>query len=98
MSIGHPGDGKGCDHCDRPGVPYAYRGQEFSGLIANRGERLCRAGNAEGVNILVIDGRPSIPPRVINTVRDRDLVFPRNPVGTRREIADGRDMNRRRRR
>jgi hypothetical protein len=103
MSIEHPGDGKGCDHCGRPGQPYTYRGREFSGLHANRGELLCsgclgRACDAEGVNILVIDGRLSIPPRVVNTVRDADLVFPRNPVGTPWEISDGRDRLRRPRR
>ncbi|MBF6333659.1 hypothetical protein [Nocardia transvalensis] len=41
MSIETPGDDKRCDHCDAPGIPYEYKGRQFSGLTANRGERLC---------------------------------------------------------
>jgi len=98
MSIETPGDGKSCDRCPRRGVPYEYRGQQFSGLIANRGELLCRPcmdaeSETVGVNILVVDGRPGIPDWIYNTVRDRDLVFPRNPGGI-----DGRDLGRRARR
>ena len=68
-----------CTWCHRPGVPYDYKGQHFSGLCARKGERLCHpcrdaAMDAEGVDILVVDGRPQIPPHVYNTVRDRDLV------------------------
>jgi hypothetical protein len=94
MSIETPGDNKRCDHCNAPGQPYEYRGQKFSGLIARKGERLCRPccdaiGKIEGVDILVTDGRPGIPDRIYNTVRDADLVFPRNPGGI-----DGRDLPR----
>jgi hypothetical protein len=68
-----------CTGCGRPGVPYTYRGQEFDGLCAYHGDRLCPACrdarmDTEGVNILVVDDRPSIPPYVVNTVRDRDVV------------------------
>jgi hypothetical protein len=42
MSLENPGDNRCCDHCDQPGVPYEYKGKTFSGLVANRGERLCR--------------------------------------------------------
>jgi hypothetical protein len=68
-----------CTRCHRAGVPYSYKGQTFNGLCASRGERLCRACRdtrmeTEGVDILVIDGRPQIPTYVYNTVRDRDLV------------------------
>lgn len=42
MSYENPGDGVRCDHCNQPGVPYTYKGRTFSGLVANRGERLCR--------------------------------------------------------
>lgn len=92
MSIEHPGDNIACDHCNKRGVPYFYRGQRFSGLTARKGERLCRGccdaiGEVEGIDILVTDGRPGIPDRVYNTVRDADLVFPRNPDGI-----DGRDL------
>lgn len=41
MSFEEPGDGKRCDHCDQPGEPYEYKGKQFSGLHANRGEKLC---------------------------------------------------------
>ncbi|MFD8564852.1 hypothetical protein ACFV1N_46945 [Streptosporangium canum] len=41
MSFEHPGDGKRCDHCNRPGTPYKYKGRKYSGLFANRGEKLC---------------------------------------------------------
>jgi hypothetical protein len=69
---------KRCFHCHRLGVPYEYRGITFDGLIARKGERLCsacadRACEAEGIDILVVDDRPSVPPYVYNTVRDRDV-------------------------
>lgn len=41
MSFEEPGDDKRCDHCNHPGKPYEYRGEQFSGLFPNRGERLC---------------------------------------------------------
>ena len=41
MSFAQPGDDKRCDHCDRPGEPYEYRGQRFSGLCSYEGEKLC---------------------------------------------------------
>lgn len=90
-----------CTSCHRPGTPYEYRGQTFSGLCANRGERLCPACRdnrtaTEGVNILVVDDRPSVPPYIYNTVRDRDTVFIRLPYEQRGR--DGRDHHRRRRR
>lgn len=90
-----------CMHCHRPGVPYDYRGITFDGLIARKGERLCRscagaAHEAEGVNILVVDDRPSIPPYVVNTVRDRDVVHIFMPPELRG--IDGRDRPGRRRR
>ena|ERR1700728_2681836 len=91
---GEPFHGR-CMHCHRPGVPYEYKGITFDGLHACKGERLCSpcldvASAAEGVNILVVDGRPSIPPYVFNTVRDRDtafIVLPRELRGV-----DGRDL------
>ena len=43
MSIENPGDGLRCDHCNRAGVPYEYKGLTFCGLSANRGQRLCPA-------------------------------------------------------
>lgn len=43
MSFEHPGDGKRCDHCNRPGKPYIHWGQKFSGLFANRDEKLCQS-------------------------------------------------------
>lgn len=75
---GEPYHGR-CTSCHRPGVPYEYHGITFDGLCAYRGERLCPVCrdarmDTEGVNILVVDGRPSIPPYVYNTVRDRDTV------------------------
>jgi len=75
---GEPYHGR-CTSCHRPGVPYEYHGQAFDGLCAYHGDRLCPVCrdarmNTEGVNILVVDGRPSIPPYVYNTVRDRDTV------------------------
>jgi uncharacterized protein CbrC (UPF0167 family) len=90
-----------CTHCHRPGVPYQYRGQTFSGLCAFEGERLCPAcrdakSAAEGVNILVTDDRPGMPDYVYNTVRDRDTVFIRVPYALRG--VDGRDAHRRQRR
>lgn len=41
MSFECPGDDKRCDHCNRPGLPYEYKGRIFSGLTANRGDRVC---------------------------------------------------------
>ena len=41
MSLEHPGDDRRCDWCDRPGVPYTYHEQAFSGLCPCEGERLC---------------------------------------------------------
>lgn len=83
-----------CTSCHRPGVPYEYKGQQFDGLCAYHGERLCPACrdarmDAEGVNILVIDGRPSIPPYVVNSVTDRDVVHICLPPELRG--VDGRD-------
>lgn len=68
-----------CTWCHRPGVPYDYKGQHFSGLCSFKGDRLCHfcrdaRMDAEGIDILVVDDRPSIPPYVYNTVRDRDTV------------------------
>ncbi len=45
MSFEYPGDGKRCDHCNAFGEPYEYKGQQCSGLFANRGERLCSRCN-----------------------------------------------------
>jgi hypothetical protein len=75
---GEPYHGR-CMHCHRAGVPYEYRGVTFDGLTAYKGEKLCPACRdaimaVEGVDILVVDDRPSIPPYVVNTVRDRDVV------------------------
>ena len=97
MSIEKPGQDSNCDWCNRPGVPYTYKGQQFDGLIANRGFRLCRPCcddnyEREGINILVVDGRPGIPPYVYNTVRDRDLVQIWVPPELRG--IDGRDLRR----
>lgn len=41
MSFENPGDGKLCDHCDRPGQPYEHHGQTYPGLFDCEGERLC---------------------------------------------------------
>jgi hypothetical protein len=89
-----------CFHCHRPGVPYEYRGITFDGLVARKGERLCRACadrayEAEGIDILVVDGRPSIPPYVVNTVRDRDVAHIFIPPELRGY--DGRDRSPRQR-
>jgi hypothetical protein len=51
VSFEDPGDGRLCDHCNRPGVPYEYRGETFSGLTANRGEWLCRRCLDIAVNV-----------------------------------------------
>ena len=85
---------KACMHCHRPGVPYEYKGQQFDGLVARKGERLCSAcaeaaGKAEGIDILVIDGRPGREPYVYNTVRDADLATVWIPPELRGH--DGRD-------
>lgn len=88
-----------CTSCHRPGIPYEYRGITFDGLTAYRGERLCPACRdarmaAEGVNILVVDDRPTVPDYVYNTVRDRDTVFIR--VQPEERGIDGRDAHHRR--
>jgi hypothetical protein len=41
MSFENPGDDIRCDHCNTLGVPYEYKGRTFSGLSANRGDKLC---------------------------------------------------------
>jgi hypothetical protein len=92
------GEGR-CAHCGRPGQPYTYKGIEFDGLCAFKGERLCPAcrdarTDAEGVSILVVDDRPSIPPYVVNTVRDKDVVHVQ--VRPEHRGIDGRDAGRRR--
>lgn len=96
LYCGEPFHGR-CTSCHRPGVPYEYRGLAFDGLCAYRGERLCPAcrdarTEAEGVDILVVDGRPSIPPYVTNTVRDRDTAQIWVPPELRG--IDGRDLRR----
>jgi hypothetical protein len=72
-----------CSGCGRRGVPYEHRGLLFGGLCAYRGERLCppcreAAMAGTGVSILPVDSRwrPAVPPHVVNSVRDRDTVFP----------------------
>jgi hypothetical protein len=97
---GEPYHGR-CTWCHRPGVPYEYHGQAFSGLCAYRGDRLCPSCRdarmaAEGTDVLVVDDRPGMAPYVYNTVRDRDTVFIRL-LPEQRGI-DGRDLYRRRRR
>lgn len=87
-----------CSHCGHGGEPYEHRGVKFDGLHAYRGERLClrcsdAQMDAEGVNILVVDDRPSIPPYVVNTVQDRDVVHIWLPPELRG--VDGRDMRHR---
>ena len=82
-----------CDHCGRAGRPYEYRGRQFDGLHANRGERLCSpclqsSLDADGVTILVRtrDGREY----VMNSVADAGKVFVGDcPV----DIGDGRDFD-----
>ena len=90
----------GCWHCGRAGKPYVYRGLPFSGLIADRGEKLCRdcqrrQADAEGINILVTDDRPGHAPYIYNTVRDADKVYIWLPPELRG--VDGRDARRARR-
>ena len=68
-----------CDWCERPGVPYEYKGQIFDGLCPFKGDKLCPScrdarDDAEGVDILVVDDRPGMAPYVYNTVRDRDKI------------------------
>jgi hypothetical protein len=41
MSFTNPGDGKRCDWCDTPGIPYEYKGVTLSGLCACEGDHLC---------------------------------------------------------
>ena len=84
-----------CQRCQKPGIPYVYRDQEFDGLIAYHHERLCSVCvdedmNRNGINILVIDDRPSIPPYVYNSVRDADKVTIWIPPELRG--IDGRDV------
>jgi recombinational DNA repair protein (RecF pathway) len=82
-----------CDHCGTPGQPYSYHGESFSGLHANRGERLCPrclqvAIDTDGANITV--RTRSFTEYTVNTVRDADKVF----VGScELDIADGRDLD-----
>ena len=90
-----------CTSCGKPGIPYEYKGQVFDGLCAYHGDRLCPACrdarmDAEGVSILVVDGRPSIPPYIWNSVADRDKVQIWIPPELRG--IDGRDRLPRRRR
>jgi hypothetical protein len=90
-----------CTFCHRLGVPYEYRGRTFSGLCAYRGDRLCPACRdarmeTEGVDILVVDDRPSIAPYVANSVRDRDVIRIWLPPELRG--IDGRDLVKCRRR
>jgi hypothetical protein len=89
-----------CTWCGRPGQHYTYRGIRFDGLVAVKGERLCPAcrdiSAADGVNILVIDDRPSVPPYIVNTVRDKDTVHAR--VSPEHRGTDGRDAARRKHR
>jgi len=90
----------GCDHCSRPGVPYTYQGIEFDGLHANRGERLCSpclwsVADADGIKILVVDDRPTVPPYVYDSKRDADKVTIWIPAELRG--IDGRDARPKRR-
>lgn len=67
-----------CAHCHRAGEPYEYKGQVYDGLIARKGEKLCRScadtiGAVEGVDFTVVDHGREIH---CNTVRDADLVTP----------------------
>jgi hypothetical protein len=71
---------KRCMHCHRQGEPYEYRGIQFDGLVAYKGERLCKGcyeavSAIEGINIRVIDPLRGID-YVHNSVRDADLVTP----------------------
>lgn len=68
-----------CNDCGRPGEPYEYQGVNWDGLIAYRGDRVCKAcakarEDVEGVDILVVDDRPGVGSYVYNTVRDRDKI------------------------
>lgn len=90
-----------CNDCGRPGEPYEYKGIHNDGLIAYKGDRLhprCAEAReaVEGIDILVVDDRPTIPPYVYNTVRDRDLISIAMPYELRG--IDGRDPIRRPRR
>ncbi len=42
MSLENPGDDIRCDWCDRPGTPYTYHGQTFSGLCSTEDGKLCK--------------------------------------------------------
>lgn len=69
-----------CSSCGQRGQPYEYRGLLFGGLCARQGERLCPPCRderlaADGVSILVVSYEPQIPPRVVNSVEDRDTAF-----------------------
>ena len=61
MSFETPGDGVRCDHCNQPGVPYTYQGREFSGLIANQGERLCSTCNGRAHDTFVSEAVEAAP-------------------------------------
>jgi len=82
MSFENPGDGKRCDHCNRAGKPYEYKGEMYSGLHKNRGEWLCPSCltadvAATGVNIHVTDAGGV--DYIHNTVRDRNMITVRSP-------------------
>ncbi|MEV0237526.1 hypothetical protein [Nonomuraea sp. NPDC050786] len=77
MSHENPGDGKRCDHCNQPGIPYTYKGRAFSGLISNRGEKLCPTCNGHEHDRFVHDhaNRPVqiwLPPE-LRGVDGRDI-------------------------
>jgi hypothetical protein len=50
--------------------------------------------STKGIDILVVPWQPGRESWIFNTVRDKDKIYPVNPVGTEWEIADGRDMHR----
>lgn len=90
-----------CNDCGRPGTPYEYKGVRNDGLIAYKGDRLhprCAEAReaVEGIDILVVDDRPTIPPYVHNTVRDQDKISIALPYELRG--IDGRDAIRQPRR
>ena len=90
-----------CDWCERPGVPYEYKGQIFDGFCPFKGDKLCPScrdarDDAEGVDILVVDDRPGMAPYVYNTVRDRDKISITVPLHLRG--VDGRDFRRNKKR
>lgn len=65
MSFENPGDNIRCDHCNRPGVPYEYRGITFSGLHANQGDRLCPDCNGRDHDRTVREIRDQTPVTVL---------------------------------